>query len=194
MSESLNEMEFHPLTPERWADLEALFGPNGADSGCWCMWWRSSSADYEQNHGENNRKAFKSLVSHGAQTGLLAYLDGQAVGWISFAPRLDFPRLERSRTLKRVDAQPVWSIVCFFIHRKARRHGMTRALIDAAVRFASDQGAAIVEAYPVDRSPDPVESGDFTGPLQSFLDAGFSEVARFSPKRPIVRKYLTLAG
>jgi len=188
MSDVLTNLEFHPLTPERWHDLETLFGPNGADSGCWCMWWRASSADYAQNHGEANRLAFKSLVSGGAQTGLLAYLDGQAIGWISFAPRLDFPRLERSRTLKRVDALPVWSIVCFFIHRKARRRGMTRALIDAAVNFAAEQGAAIVEAYPVDRSPNPVQSGDFTGALQSFLDAGFTEVARFSPKRPIVRK------
>ena len=130
MPEPLTDLEIHPLTPERWTDLETLFGPSGASSGCWCMWWRASSADYEQNHGEPNRQAFKSVVASGAQTGLLAYQNGQPVGWVSFAPREDFPRLERSRTLKRVDSQPVWSIVCFFISRKARRRGLSAALIE----------------------------------------------------------------
>ncbi|HWR66468.1 MAG TPA: GNAT family N-acetyltransferase [Bellilinea sp.] len=190
MPEPLTDLEIHPLTPERWTDLETLFGPSGASSGCWCMWWRASSADYEQNHGEPNRQAFKSVVASGAQTGLLAYQNGQPIGWISFAPREDFPRLERSTTLKRVDSQPVWSIVCFFISRKARRHGLPALLIESAVNFAADRGAAIVEAYPVDRGPDPPSSGDFTGTLQTFLQAGFVEVARHSPKRPIVRKIL----
>ena len=28
-------LEFYPLTPDRWPDLEALFGPRGAVGGCW---------------------------------------------------------------------------------------------------------------------------------------------------------------
>ena len=194
MPEPLPNLEIHPLTPERFPDLETLFGPSGASSGCWCMWWRASSADYDQNHGEPNRLAFKSVVASGAHTGLLAYQAGQPVGWVSFAPREDFPRLERSRTLPRVDDQPVWSIVCFFISRKARHRGMSAALIESAVKFAAERGAAIVEAYPVDRGQEPLSPGDFTGALQTFLELGFVEVARHSPKRPIVRKTLIPAA
>jgi hypothetical protein len=56
---------FHPLTPQRWPDFEKLFGPRGATGGCWCMYWRLTRAQYEEQHGELNRRNIKALVDTG---------------------------------------------------------------------------------------------------------------------------------
>ncbi len=186
-------LQVHPLTPERWEDLEALFGPRGAVGGCWCMWWRQTAREFEHNAGEANRRALRGLAEAGRAPGLLAYRAGRAVGWVSVAPREEFGRLERSPNLRRVDEAPVWSVVCFYVARDERRTGTGSALLRAAVEHAAAYGARCVEGYPVDTGAGRSRAGDiYTGVLSTFLDAGFREVARRSPKRPIVR--LELAG
>lgn len=179
----------HPLTPERWPDLEALFGPRGATGGCWCMYWRLTRSQFDHLKGDGNREAFREIVVEAERPpGLLAYQDGVPVGWCAIAPRDDYSSLERSRILKRVDDEPVWSITCFFIARSARRQGVTVQLIHAAIRFAAKHGARIVEAYPIDpRSPEVPPVFAWTGLLSAFERAGFVEVARRSETRPIVR-------
>jgi GNAT superfamily N-acetyltransferase len=180
---------FHPLTPERWADFETLFGPQGACGGCWCMWWRLTHREFERNKGEPNRRAMKKLVGSGQIPGILAYQRGRPVGWCSVGPRKSFPRLERSRLLKRVDDQPVWSVVCFFVARSHRRQGLATRLLEAAVEYAERNGARIVEGYPVepkrDRAPDLFL---YHGPASSFRRTGFREVARRSDTRHIMRQ------
>src|SRR4030042_48278 len=114
----MDKWDFHPLTPDRWPDFEKLFGPRGAYGGCWCMWWRLARKDFEKNQGEGNRKAMKALVEAGTIPGIIACFGKEPAGWCSVAPREDFPVLERSRVLKRLDDEPVWSIVCFFIHKR----------------------------------------------------------------------------
>ena len=42
------ELEFHPVTPERWSDFETLFGEKGACGGCWCMLWRLTRKEFER--------------------------------------------------------------------------------------------------------------------------------------------------
>jgi GNAT superfamily N-acetyltransferase len=178
----------HPVTAERWEDLTALFGQNGAYSGCWCMWWRESAKDFERLGSQGNRRAMRSVVRRGAVPGLLAYRDGRPVGWVSIAPRSEFPRLQRSPRLKPVDGQPVWSVVCFFIHRRHRRTGVARALLAAAIDHAARNGARIVEAYPVDPAARRYSNAEaYTGLVPLFEEAGFREVAR-RENRPIMRK------
>jgi GNAT superfamily N-acetyltransferase len=183
---------FHPLTPERWPDLEALFGPKGACAGCWCMWWRlprSQFAAQARGGGAANREALKAIVDSGQVPGLLAYAGDTPVGWCAIAPREAYPTLARSNVLGPVDDRPVWSIACFYIHRKHRRQGLTRALIDAALAYAAGQGARLVEAYPVEPATEKVSSlSAYTGFASTFGDAGFVEVARRSPTRPIMRR------
>lgn len=185
------EFSFHPLTPERWQDLEALFGERGACGGCWCMWWRLKRADFNQQKGAGNRRVFKDIVFSGQPPGILAYAGVQPVGWCALAPRQVYPALERSRILKRVDNQPVWSVTCFFVAKPYRRRGLTVLLLDAAVEYARSQGAAILEGYPEepgeDNQPAPFV---FTGLASAFKKAGFVEVLRRSAKRPIMRCYL----
>lgn len=71
----------HPLTSERWPDLEKLFGAHGAYGGCWCMWWRLTRAQFQKNTGEGNRQALKAIVDSGHVPGLLAYDGGEPVAW-----------------------------------------------------------------------------------------------------------------
>jgi GNAT superfamily N-acetyltransferase len=188
---AFDELEFRPVTLKQWPDLQKLFGPNGADSGCWCMWWRQTREEFDRLHGEPNRRSLEALIRGGEVPGILAYHRGQAVGWCSVAPRQRFPVLDRSPNLKPVDTEPVWSIVCFFIPRQHRRRGLSGHLIRAAVDYARAQGAPAVEAYPIDPhysvSSASRPAAAFTGLLDTFLQAGFREVARRSPRRPILR-------
>ena len=181
-----------PLTSSRWTDFEKLFGPRGACCGCWCMYWRLAHKQFNQQTGDLNRNSMQTLVDSGVIPGLLAYQDGVAGGWCSVAPRSEFPTLARSRILKPVDEQPVWSIVCFFIARTHRRKGLTVQLLQAALEYARSNGAKILEGYPVDpkaaKTPDAFA---YTGLSSAFLQAGFHEVARRSETRLIMRYFLT---
>jgi GNAT superfamily N-acetyltransferase len=180
--------EFFPLTPDRWNDLERLFGDRGACGGCWCMWWRLTASEFEDRKGAPNRRAFRRIVGSGDPPGILAYVEGKPVGWCAVAPRADLPRLGRSRILKPVDDLPVWSITCFFVARPFRCRGLSVALLRAAVEYAVSRGATVVEGYPVEprqeRMPDAFA---WFGLASAFTKAGFREVARRSETRPIMR-------
>jgi GNAT superfamily N-acetyltransferase len=185
------KLTFVPLTSARWNDFETLFGPRGACGGCWCMYWRLPSRVFSESSGDANRFAMKQLVLDGAEPGILAYDGDKAVGWCAVAPRVEYTRLERSRVLKAVDDQPVWAISCFFVARSYRRQGLTFKLLEAAVAFAAEHGAEIVEGYPILYESDKVPAvWAYTGFESTFLAAGFVEVARRSPRRPILRRVI----
>src|SRR5579859_718697 len=99
-------VNIEPLTAERWDDLATLFGPNGANSGCWCMWWRVPAKEWTDNGNAGNRTGFEAVVRRGEPAGLLAYRDGTPVGWAALAPRPAYPRLLRSRTLALQEDEP----------------------------------------------------------------------------------------
>jgi len=182
------DLEFHPVTADRWSDLETLFGKNGACGGCWCMWWRLTRSQFVKQKGEDNRKALRNIVASGEVPGILAYHKDATIGGCAVAPREYYPALERSRVLKRVDDQLVWSVVCFFVSRKFRRQGMTSRLLNASVDYIRKRGGRIIEGYPVEpknaRIPD---SFAYTGLPSAFRKAGFVEVPRRSRIRPIMR-------
>ena len=182
------ELSFQPLTPERWEDFERLFGPKGAYGGCWCMWWRTTRSQFEQDQGAGNRNAMREIVEGGRIPGILAYEEGEPVGWCSVAPREHYGSLNRSRVLKPIDDTPVWSMVCFYIPKKHQQRGLLLELIKGGVRYAVEQGAAVIEAYPTvprgGRLP-PVSS--FMGIPATFKQAGFVEVARPSESKAILR-------
>ncbi len=187
------QVEVLPATAERWPDLEALFGKNGACAGCWCMWWRLSRSEYKRGQGEGNKAALKEMTLGNRVPGLLAYVGGRPAGWCSIGPREQFAALEGSRILTRVDDQPVWSIVCFFVPRLFRRRGLLAELVRGAVRYAQQQGAQIVEAYPIDTQVPKLAgkkltgAGGYMGIASTFPDLGFVEVARASETQLIMR-------
>ena len=134
-----------------------------------------------------NRAALRALVDAGTPPGLIAYRGKIPVGWVSIGPREDYARLKRSPVMKAVDEQPVWSVVCFVVPTEYRGQGVARALLNGAVAYARQQGATLVEAYPVDK---PTRSRDeymWFGAKSMYDHAGFKEVARRKPHRPVVR-------
>jgi GNAT superfamily N-acetyltransferase len=186
------EVDCHPLSADRWRDLEMLFGPRGASGGCWCMYWRLPRAQFTAQKGEGTKQAFQHVVENGEIVGLLAYVKGQPVGWCAIAPRESYPVLARSRILKRVDEAPVWSVVCFFVSKGFRGQGLTTALLRAAVDYARQQGARVIEGYPIEpKNPRVPAVFAWTGLASAFRQAGFVEVLRRSETRPIMRYVVT---
>jgi GNAT superfamily N-acetyltransferase len=157
------------------------------------MWWRIRRAEWERQKGEENRRAFKSYVESGGRPGLIAFDGREPIGWIALEPRERYPVLGRSRTLKPVDDEKVWSITCFFIRRDHRRRGIARALVRAAIDHVRENKGRIVEAYPTEPKSDGPMPDAFAwhGVLPMFTSEGFIEVARRSPTRPIVRYFIS---
>jgi GNAT superfamily N-acetyltransferase len=183
----------YPTTSERWSDLEQLFGKNGANAGCWCMFWRLERAMFKKTKGDGNRQILKQIVEAGEQPGILAYDGEHAVGWCGVAPREKLVALENSRILKRVDDQPVWSITCFFVNKEVRGKGIMESLIKAAVTHARSKGTQIVEAYPIDMQSPKLLGQTFNsysgymGVASVFRSLGFEEVGRASDTQLIMR-------
>ncbi len=173
---------------ERWRDLARLFDAPGGPKYCWCMVWREAGPNRGQLTNDDRKALLAQRVQGNVPIGLLAYLDGEPVGWCSIAPRETL--LEGS--LKGAPAEPgdvVWSIVCFYTPRKRRKAGMGRALLDAAVLEATARGATVIESYPVDAdSP----SYRFMGFVSMYHAAGFEEVGRAGTRRHVMR--LTVGG
>jgi GNAT superfamily N-acetyltransferase len=193
-----DDLQIHPLTPKRLPDLASLFAQGGDPKWCWCAYFRVRGMDWSNSTPAANRAvlegALRANAREGRAPGLVAYRDGEAVGWVSLAPRPDYERLTHSTVLAPVDAKPVWSIVCFVVGRKARGQGVADALLAAAVDYARDHGATLLEAYPVDTSGGRVPAANaYHGTLSMFERAGFREVERrratpSSRARPIVRR------
>ncbi|HAV61328.1 MAG TPA: GNAT family N-acetyltransferase [Verrucomicrobiales bacterium] len=155
------------------------------------MWWRLPLKEWKAGKGQGNLKAVRRLVKAAdLPPGLLAYVEDEPAGWIALAPRAEYPRLAGSRVLKPVDDQPVWSVTCFFIARAHRGRGLGLALLEAAVEFARDQRAEWLEGYPVEPRSRQADAFVYTGLRSTFAKAGFEEVARRSPTRPIMRRKL----
>ena len=140
-------LEYKPLTAENWKDFENLFGQNGACGGCWCMLWRLKRSIYEDQKGEQNKLAMFDLVKTRKEPGIIAYADEEPVGWCALSQRDNYPALERSRILKKVDDRQVWSIACFFINKKYRRQGISVCLLKFAIDYCKQKGASILEGY-----------------------------------------------
>ncbi|HJN93169.1 MAG TPA: GNAT family N-acetyltransferase [Dehalococcoidia bacterium] len=192
---------YHELEPDRWSDLTKLLGKNGAQDGCWCMWWRRPTAGklWEAKKGRPNRDAMRRLVKNRKASGVLAYdRSGDVetpVGWAAFGSRADFPRVDRTKAFKRPEedrevTDSVWCINCFFIARGYRRQGIARGLLAAAVQAMRQRGVDCIEAYPVTttgagKRVEPAFA--YTGPIAIFEELGFQEIQRLAPTRPLLR-------
>lgn len=182
-----------PLTPNRWSDLESIFNARGCSvaRGCWCMAYRLSGSRESLPPGvtraQANRAGLRALVNGGNPPGLIGYRGKVPVGWISIAPREEYAKLQRSPIMKAVDEQPVWSVICFVVPAEYRGQGVAQALLAGAVAYAKKQGAKLVEAYPVDKRTRSKDDYMWFGAKSMYDNAGFKEVARRKPQRPIVR-------
>ncbi len=187
------KLTVRPLTRERWRDLEALFNAKGCSvaRGCWCMYYRRSGSRGPLRAGttrsQANRAELKALLGSREPPGLIGYRGRVPVGWVSLGPRDDYAKLQRSPVMKAVDERPVWSIVCFVVPSQYRGQGVARALLDGAIAYARKRGVALLEAYPVDKPGRSDDDSMWFGAKSMYDAAGFEEVARRKPTRPIVR-------
>jgi len=190
-------MVVHPLTRDRWPDLEAIFAARGCSiaRGCWCMYYRRSGKAPTLRPGESrssrNRRDLKALASQDPPPGLIGYEAGKPVGWVSLGPREDYAKLQRSSVMKPVDKQPAWSIVCFVVPSAYRKQGIARQLLAGAIDYARKRGVRLLEAYPVDMAVTPEGESLWFGTKTMYDEAGFEEVARRKPGRPVVRLRIT---
>jgi GNAT superfamily N-acetyltransferase len=182
----------HALTPDRWPDLQAVFEAKGCSMarGCWCMYYRESGkVDVPEgvSGSDDRRRRLRAVVDAGSPSGLVGYRDGVPVGWVALAPRADYPRLRRSPVAKAVDDVPVWSIVCFVVPPAYRHQGVATGLLRGAIAFARGRGAPALEAYPIDKEVPGADAWLWNGAMSMYRKAGFVEVARRRPERPVVR-------
>jgi GNAT superfamily N-acetyltransferase len=186
-------LEVLPLTPERFADLAALFEEGGDPRGCWCVYFRFRGRDWTNSTASANRAALEALTGRERAPGLVGYRGDRAVGWVSLGPREDYERLAYSKILAPIDDAPVWSIVCFVVSRTVRGQGLAAELLAAAIDHARSHGATIVEGYPVDPGRGRIPAANaYHGTLAMFERSGFTVVERrqwnaTTPIRPIVR-------
>jgi GNAT superfamily N-acetyltransferase len=191
-------LDVQPLTTERFADLSELFMEGGDPKWCWCQYFRKQGLDWSNSTAKANRESLRALAARtDIAPGLVGLLDGRAVGWVSLAPREDYGRLENAKLLARVDDKPVWSIVCFVVSKKARGQGVAAAMLDAAIAYARERGATMLEAYPVAATRGRISPANaFHGVQSMYEKAGFTVVEtrrwnKTSPLRPIMRLALS---
>jgi GNAT superfamily N-acetyltransferase len=193
-----SELEILPLIPERLPDLAGLFEQGGDPKWCWCSFYRVRGVDFRTATAKGNRavleRATATTEAQGRAPGLIAYRGGEAIGWVSLGPRDDYERLQHSKVLAPIDDRPAWSIVCFVVARHARGQGVARAMLEAAIAYARDHGATLLEAYPADTEGGRISAANaFKGTVPMFEAAGFEVVERrqanrTSAPRPIVRR------
>ncbi len=174
-------------------DLRAVFGETGATARCWCQRFRMLPKESWASEGPEELGArLRDQTACGDQkaektSGLIAYLEGEAVGWCAVAPRAEHPRLLRDnrvpwlgRNEDKTDPS-VWAVTCFVTRAGYRRRGISHALARATVDFARDRGARALEGY-----PDFVDGGS-VGTIATFAGAGFTEVSQPGKRRAVMR-------
>jgi len=188
-------MQYHPATPDRWADLVTLFGNRGACGGCWCMFWRIPNQDFQAGKGDVNKKRLEEVVCkrEGPAPGVLAYSDeGEPVGWCAVAPRAEYDYFTRTTSLQAVDDHPVWAVTCFFVRKDMRRKGVAAGLLNAAADFVKANGGTMIEGYPTRPKKGAMpDTFAWTGLPQSFVAAGFERVST-GGARDIMRRALVV--
>lgn len=139
----------HPLTADRLADVEQLFGAKGACGGCFCQSWRHRAPQWRLRGAADNLADLRAQVGAGPPPGLIGYADSVPAAWCQIGPRENFARILAAPSKQPSDDRRTWCLTCFFIARDHRGRGWMTRLALAALELAVSQGAECVEAYPI---------------------------------------------
>jgi GNAT superfamily N-acetyltransferase len=186
---TIDKIKLEPLTLNNWDMFEELMGEKGGCGGCWCMLFRLPYKEFKANKPGGNKMFMHEIVSQTRPTGLMAVYENKAIGWMALAPREDYTKIEKARSLKRIDDKPVWSITCFFVKKEFRKMGISQMMIKAVIAYAKKNNIETLEAYPAipydDKMPAPFL---WIGVLSSFKKNGFKVVQQNGKSRAMVRK------
>ncbi|MCH6229877.1 GNAT family N-acetyltransferase [Microbacterium sp. CFH 31415] len=186
------QITIEPATPARFDDAQHALTGGGDGRHCQCQWWTITNAQFNALSTDERRELLRDEIESGPPPALIAYVDGEAAGWVRVGPRTAQVRLSRTKRFAASeepwDDETVWAVTCFVVRKEQRGVGLNARLLDAALAFARDGGARVVEAYPVDPALGRKKSSNdlYHGVVSTFLSAGFREVARPSPDRPIM--------
>ena len=190
-------IEVLPASADRWADVERVMQTPGDPETCWCQVFRVPRDDWDARSTEQNRADLRALVAEGVRPGLVAYDDGEPIGWCSVAPLEQLVRIAAAPFIAaaRPDGDDLagrWVVSCFVVTEAARGAGLVEILLEAAVSFARAQGATAVEAIPLDVAAATEVTPDhlFGGTLTAFEGAGFEPGGRVGPDRVLVVRRL----
>ncbi|MCW3842006.1 GNAT family N-acetyltransferase [Micromonospora yasonensis] len=188
-----------PANEAGWDDLQTVFGRRGEAARCQCQWFKVRDREWASVPVEARAERLRDQTDcgnpgSGTTSGLVAYLDGEPVGWCAVEPRTAYPRLRYARVPwtgrdeDRTDPD-VWAVTCFVTRVGYRRQGVSRALARAAVDFARARGARALEGYPMILPPGREATwGElYVGSRSIFADAGFVEVSHPTPRRVVMR-------
>lgn len=187
------EVTIVPANEATWDDLQAVFGTSGDSARCWCQRFKMAPGESWASVG---RAALAHRLREQTQseptTGLVAYLDGEPVGWCAVESRSAYPRMLRNnrvpwdgRSEDKLD-ETVWAVTCFVVRKGFRKRGIGSALARAAVDYARGSGARALEAYPMTTAAS-IASELHVGTYGMFESAGFTEVGRPSIRRAVMR-------
>ena len=188
-----------PANEASWEDLQQIFGMRGYAAACQCQRFKVGPAGWTPM--PVHERAFQLRMqtecgNPGSETtsGLVAYLDGEPVGWCAVEPRTAYPRMPPQRVVMKQrgedpDDSGVWAVTCFATRAGYRRRGVMRGLALATVEFARSRGARALEAYPMITHPaEEITWGEVhVGSRSIFEQAGFTEVAHPTLRRVVMR-------
>jgi len=187
------KLTIRPLTAARVDDVKTVTRGTWG-SACWDLFPRYSAAQQRElgitgggpGTAEAKRRAALAKLARRRKNsaGLVAYQDGEPIGFISLGPRHDFSRVERSRATPPVDDVPAWVIPCITVRRGHRGQGVAVAMIRAAVEYAGKRGAPAVEAHPRAYGKRVHDDFAFFGTAALFQKAGFRKVRGVLPGLP----------
>jgi GNAT superfamily N-acetyltransferase len=171
-------IKIKPATQARFDDVATMLGPkNPTSSVCWCLSHRLDSKTNQELVGPARGEYVRRLTGRRIAPGVLAYDDGEVVGWAAVAPRSELP-FERSTKIPHVDDLPVWSVWCIRVRPGHRGKGIASALLRGAVDYAGSKGAPAVEGYPVDNKGQKVDlTMAYVGTQSLFEKVGFTKAA-----------------
>ncbi len=189
----MTTVTIEPATAGRWDDAQHALTGGGDGRSCQCQWWTLTNAQFNAASADERRALMRDEIETGPPPALIAYVDGEAAGWVRVGPRTAQPRLARTKAFTAISVEPwddadVWAVTCFVVRREHRDTGLMARLLDAAIAFARDGGARVLEGYPIDpHAGRQVGSNQlFTGVVSAFIDAGFTEVGRDKPHRAVM--------
>lgn len=192
------DLSIEPATADLWPDLVTVFGTRGDPSWCWCQFFLTTGNKYRESAARNRADLEAQVRDAEVPPGLVAYRGEEPVGWLQLGPRTAYPRVVGSAALARVVAgrnpgEVVWRATCFVVRVGHRRQGVARALLHTGVEHAARHGADAMEGHPVDvsaREARPAGAVLYHGTASMFRDAGFLEIGRTAPTRPVMRRRL----
>lgn len=186
----VNDVVIRSVDGDSWDDIRTVFGTVGDPSGCWCQWFKLPRSAWDAGTRDDKAALLRDQVAEGSP-GVLAFLDGEPVGWAAVEPFAAYPSLARSPITRRREDDPAdpWAVTCFVVRPEFRRRGLARELLAGAVEHARGRGAHVLEGYPVDPEQRPSLSAAerYHGTVALFRDGGFEVVRRPSASRAIMR-------